>query len=92
VSKVDQKLARDAFRQDEQPHIKPDPALCRRCASRVCVRACPGGLWSEVEGTGEMKVEWSGCLECGTCLAVCPHGAVEWSCPRGGCGVRYRCG
>jgi ferredoxin like protein len=90
--KVDEKLALDAFRPDEQPHIRLDQARCRVCASRVCVRVCPGRLYALVEESGEMKVECSGCLECGSCLTVCPHGAVDWSCPAGGRGVRYRCG
>ncbi|MBI5486055.1 MAG: 4Fe-4S dicluster domain-containing protein [Deltaproteobacteria bacterium] len=90
--RIDEKIALDAFRQDEEPHIKLDQARCRVCASRVCVRSCPANLYAPVEGSEEMKVECSGCLECGTCLTVCPHGAVDWSHPRGGCGVRYRCG
>jgi ferredoxin like protein len=90
--RVDEKVALDAFRADEEPHIRLDQARCRACAVRVCVRSCPAKLYARVEDSGEMKVECSGCLECGTCLTVCPHGAVEWCPPRGGCGVRYRCG
>jgi ferredoxin like protein len=90
--KVDEKIALDAFRPDEQPHIKLDQARCRACRTRICILTCPGKLYSRVEETGEMKVECSGCLECGTCLTVCAEGAVDWSPPRGGCGVRYRCG
>jgi ferredoxin like protein len=90
--RVDEKIALDAFRQDEQPHIKLDAVKCRVCAVRVCVRVCPGHLYSVVEGSSDVRVECSGCLECGSCLTVCPHGAVDWSCPRGGCGVRYRHG
>jgi len=89
---VDEKIALDAFRQDEQAHIRLDVAKCRDCPDRVCVRVCPGRLYSVVEGTAEVKVECSGCLECGSCLTVCVRGAVEWSCPRGGFGVRYRQG
>ena len=90
--RIDEKLALDAFRQDAEPHIKLVQERCRACMARVCIRSCPANLYALVEESGEMKVECSGCLECGTCLTVCPHEAVDWSPPRGGCGVRYRCG
>jgi ferredoxin like protein len=92
LMRVDEKIALDAFRQDEREHIRLDAAKCRACGDRICIRTCPGHLYTLVGETGEVKVEWSGCLECGSCLAVCPNGAVDWSYPRGGCGVRYRHG
>lgn len=90
--RVDEKLALDAFKPDEEPHIRLRPEVCRTCRDRVCLRVCPGGLWTVVEGTDEVRVECSGCLECGSCVTCCPQGGIDWAQPRGGCGVRFRCG
>jgi len=90
--RVDEKIALDAFRADSEPPIKVRQELCRECPDRVCIRVCPGKLYSRVEETGELRVECSGCLECGSCLTCCTRGALDWSYPHGGCGVRFRCG
>ena len=42
--------------------------------------------------TGEMALEFGGCLECGTCMIACIDGALDWNYPRGGFGVQYRFG
>ena len=73
-------------------HIVPDQAQCARCNARMCIPACPAELWSLSEETGAMVVEHAGCLECGTCMLVCPHDAVTWSVPDGTFGVQFRCG
>ncbi|NMC72087.1 MAG: hypothetical protein GYA57_18795 [Myxococcales bacterium] len=72
--------------------LKPRLEVCKACRDRVCIRVCPGGLWTVVEGTDEVRVECSGCLERGSCVTCCPNGGIDWAQPRGGCGVRYRCG
>ncbi|MBI4701760.1 MAG: 4Fe-4S dicluster domain-containing protein [Deltaproteobacteria bacterium] len=90
--RVDEKIALDAFRQDSEPHIRLRQERCAPCPDRVCLRVCPGGLYSLAETSGEVRVECSGCLECGSCLSSCIRGAIDWSYPRGGFGVRYRAG
>jgi ferredoxin like protein len=90
--KIDERLALDAFTPDPEPHIVPSLEVCARCEDRPCISCCPGHLWALVEETGEMTVELAGCLECGTCLIVCPLDAVEWRHPCGGAGIRYRFG
>jgi ferredoxin like protein len=45
-----------------------------------------------VAETGQIAIEVAGCLECGTCLVVCPFGALAWRYPSGGAGIRYRFG
>lgn len=86
------KLAVDAFKNDGEPHISIRQEICKGCVERYCLCICPGGLYSVNEETGELLIEYTGCLECGSCRVACPHGALEWSYPRGGFGVQYRYG
>lgn len=90
--KVEEKIALNAIKTDKESHIKLDQALCGKCAERFCVYACPAHLYSKSEETDEMVVEFTGCLECGTCKIVCIYGSVAWEYPRGECGVQYRYG
>ncbi|BAE85584.1 ferredoxin family protein [Desulfitobacterium hafniense] len=85
------KLALDKFEVDEgESHIHLHNELCKSCKEKNCLLVCPAGLYSEQNG--EIIVEWAGCLECGTCRAVCPQKAIEWIYPRGGFGIIYRQG
>lgn len=85
------KLALDKFEVDEgEPHILIDNAKCLTCNPKSCLHACPAGLYSEQNG--EITVEWAGCLECGTCKAICEKKALAWKYPRGGFGIIYRQG
>jgi len=86
------KLALDAFKNDKETHIHIKQEICKDCAERHCLYICPGGLYSINEDTGELLIEYAGCLECGSCLVACPCGALEWNYPRGGFGVQYRYG
>lgn len=85
------KLNLDKFEVDEgEPHIIINSSLCKSCQDKRCLYVCPAGLYSEQNG--EIIVEWAGCLECGTCRAVCEKKALEWKYPRGGFGIIYRQG
>ena len=90
--KVEEKIALDAIKNDRESHIRLDQKECLECRERWCVAVCPGHLYSLNEETGEMTVEYAGCLECGTCMIACIHGAVSWDYPRGEFGVQYRYG
>ncbi len=92
MSVVDRKLTVLAIKPQGESHIVADQERCAACGARPCVSACPAELWSLNEETGRMVVEHAGCLECGTCLVVCPHDAVTWSLPDGAFGVQYRHG
>lgn len=92
MSKVDQKLTKLAIKPQAESHIVPDQDRCAGCESRPCIPACPAELWALNDETGCMTVEFAGCLECGTCLLVCPHAAVQWRYPDGMFGVQYRHG
>jgi ferredoxin like protein len=78
------------FQADDRPHIVVDKDICRSCDHRACVTACPANCYTFNEETKLLSVVWETCLECGTCYVLCDKGALDWSYPRGGCGVCYR--
>ena len=86
-----EKLSLDKFMVNEgSPHIIINNEICKKCADKFCLFACPAGLYTEQNG--EIIVEWAGCLECGTCLQVCSNCALDWKYPQGGYGIIYRQG
>jgi ferredoxin like protein len=89
---VKEKLALNRVRNDEESHISIDQEKCRKCPVRPCLFVCPAALYEKNPETGEITVEFSGCLECGTCLIACPRGALKWRYPGGRFGVQYRHG
>ena len=89
---VETKLGLDVFKIDKDAHIIIDQEICRSCEDKFCLYVCPGELFSVNRETGEMEVECSGCLECGSCRIACIHGALEWNYARGGFGIQYRFG
>jgi ferredoxin like protein len=88
---LDRWLATLTFRPGPQPHIRvADPAACMTCVGRPCIHGCPAGLYSWQDDRIVHNCE--GCLECGTCRAICPASAITWSYPLGGYGVRFAWG
>jgi electron-transferring-flavoprotein dehydrogenase len=47
-----------------------DPALCRRCAARLCVEACSGEALSP-GADGVPRFDRDKCIHCGACLWNC---------------------
>ncbi len=92
MSRVADKLTTVAIKPQADSHIVPDQAKCATCTARPCIPACPAELWELNDETGEMTVEFAGCLECGTCMLVCPLDAVDWQIPEGMFGVQFRYG
>ena len=88
--RLDLKLGTLAFKADLEPHIVIRKDLCGRCEGRPCITACPAGLY--IWEGGEVMHNCEGCLECGSCRAICPLNAIDWRYPGGGYGVRYRWG
>jgi ferredoxin like protein len=85
-------LGLDAFALDERSHIEVDTAICDTCPTRPCLAACPAQLY-RLGPDGGVTFDHAGCLECGTCQAVCEHGGVtSWRLPRATFGVSYRYG
>ena len=49
---------------------------CRHCEEPLCISACISGALSKDE-TGAVMVDRSKCIGCGSCVMVCPYGAVR---------------
>lgn len=88
---VTERLAKDLYIVDEgNPHIEVNQEIAKQTgAGKLLVRVCPAHVYSE-EPDGTISVEYAACLECGTCLAVAPAGALKWHYPDGGMGIVYR--
>lgn len=90
---IEAKLGLNAFKLDEESHIRINNEICRRdCREKYCLFVCPAHLYSVNKESGDICVEFEGCLECGTCRIACRYGALEWNYPRGGFGVQFRFG
>jgi ferredoxin like protein len=90
--KIEEKIALNSIKHDAKSHIEINKELCRTCEPRICLRACPAELYTIEPESGEVTVDYTGCLECGTCLVICPLKAVAWNYPEPGFGIRYRYG
>ncbi|MBI2303157.1 MAG: 4Fe-4S dicluster domain-containing protein [Chloroflexi bacterium] len=88
---IEAKLGQDTFKVDKGPHIVPDPAVCRTCGPKWCIKTCPAHLYA-ANGDGSVTLNFEGCLECGTCLVACLPRSLDWHYPRGGFGVQLRYG
>lgn len=88
---ITEKLLRVNFSPDENPHIKVNTTICdSSCSTKVCLNICPAERFTlESE---KLRFVVDGCLECGACRISCDTGAVSWSYPLGGAGVRFRLG
>ncbi len=89
---IEAKLGLNVFKIDPEPHILIDHEICQaECQVRYCLHICPAHLYT-LDREGKVQVEYEGCLECGTCLIACSHGALSWQYPTAGFGVQYRFG
>jgi carbon-monoxide dehydrogenase iron sulfur subunit len=50
---------------------------CRHCEDPICVYACITGAMSKDPATGIVRFDQSRCIGCGTCVLMCPNGAVQ---------------
>lgn len=49
---------------------------CRHCEEPMCVSACISGALTKTED-GAVTVDKTKCVGCGSCVMVCPYGAVR---------------
>lgn len=84
-------LSLDKFSVNEgNPHIVVDKAVCTTCTRRACLVVCPARCYQLKDG--EVKFEYAGCLECGTCRIMCQDkGITAWNYPHATFGVTFRC-
>ena len=84
-------LSKDKFNvNEEEAHIVIDKAVCAQCAEKPCLYICPAVLYL-LDKNGEIRFDYAGCLECGTCRVMCPNkGIVKWGYPSGTFGITYR--
>jgi carbon-monoxide dehydrogenase iron sulfur subunit len=75
-----------AFRQGERPlpRLRLDEkgivalsVRCQHCDDAPCVQACLTGALSRDPLTGITTVNEAKCIGCGTCMLVCPLGALR---------------
>ncbi len=50
---------------------------CRHCDEPICVYACITGAMNKDRTTGLVTVDQLRCIGCGTCVLMCPNGAVH---------------
>lgn len=88
---VPERLARNRYDLDDgTSHIEVDQDAVRRLGvAQMLVRVCPAHVYAQ-EPDGTVSAAAAACLECGTCLAVAPPGALTWHYPRGGFGIAFR--
>ena len=91
---VSDKLYKTKYEPDpHKTHIRVEVSLCLMCAQRPCIFVCPAEVYSaDPNDPKKIAVSHENCLECGTCRAACPHGAIDWQYPDGGRGVKFRFG
>ncbi|HEX9401269.1 MAG TPA: 4Fe-4S dicluster domain-containing protein [Anaeromyxobacter sp.] len=88
---VDDLFDHTSFDVDRDAHIVLDAERCASCEARYCTTACPARCYAWSEKDRKITFVFAGCLECGTCFAVCDRQAfTRWRYPRGGFGVSYR--
>lgn len=85
---VDQKLTLIRTRVHRETHIQVDAGICEHCPHLACVYGCPATCYRVIDG--KVKFAYDGCVECGTCAVICDRGAVSWTYPQGGYGVKFR--
>lgn len=89
---IEKELYINKYNVDEHAsHLRvKDMDVCRKCTDRPCTAFCPASVY--VWEQNQLTVQYSGCLECGSCRFGCPHDNIEWGYPRGGFGVVLKMG
>lgn len=78
-----------SYRLNDKPHIVLDASRCQACEDHACTSACPARCYEWSVARARLEFAYEACLECGTCLAICTPGALDWHYPEGGFGVRF---
>jgi len=89
---VDEKMATVKIKIDKKAHITVNNKQCENCVARPCLIICTAENYKWDETRNDLIFNYEGCLECGACRLICPEGAISWSYPQKGCGVKFRFG
>ena len=91
--KVETKLFQNRYVVDAgRAHIKVRPHTTPSKGLVALTKVCPAGCY-EMNDRGQVEITTDGCLECGTCRAVCAGtDDIEWNYPRGGFGIQFKFG
>jgi ferredoxin like protein len=91
--RVEDKLYQNRYRVDAgRAHIKVRPHTVPSAAMLALLTACPARCY-ELSDKGQVEITVDGCVECGTCRIIGePTGDIEWTYPRDGYGVQFKCG
>ncbi|HEY3377138.1 MAG TPA: 4Fe-4S dicluster domain-containing protein [Armatimonadota bacterium] len=89
---IEKELYTNKYNVDEhESHLRvKDMEVCKQCQDRPCTNLCPAAVY--VWENNQLTVQYSGCLECGSCRFACPHDNIDWGFPRGGYGVVLKMG
>jgi ferredoxin-like protein FixX len=90
---IEEKLAVNKYFVDEDhAHIEIDPSYPDMKEKMKLINACPAGLYKLNEDK-TLFFDYAGCLECGTCRALCLDTIIrKWDFPKGTMGVEFRYG
>lgn len=88
--KIEDKLALNKFDLDRESHIRIREDICQNCREQSCLYVCPAECFRLSQG--RVTFSFEGCLECGSCKAVCKKEAIDWTLPRAGFGICYQYG
>lgn len=55
------------------------PTVCQQCEDAPCMNACPQKAISRDPETDAVMVDYSKCIGCRFCVAVCPFGAMSYN-------------
>jgi ferredoxin like protein len=91
---LEDKLFRTKYEPDaDNSHIQVDSNLCQTCVQKPCTYICPAKVYNNDPNNEKLiSISHENCLECGTCIKICPSSAISWKCPDGAIGVKYRFG
>jgi Fe-S-cluster-containing hydrogenase component 2 len=65
------------FRGETYPLPYNFPFTCKQCADAPCLMACPvGAITRAKDDMKTVTIDDETCIKCGTCVAVCPFGAM----------------
>jgi carbon-monoxide dehydrogenase iron sulfur subunit len=67
----------------EQKGVVSFSVRCQHCDEAPCVYACLTGAINRDPARGVIEVDDEKCMGCGTCVVVCPFGAIKQDANRG---------